>query len=325
MNKGTVLLCMGLLSLGLAGGWFASQLFSQRMNSTFAANTPCSYKFISPYRCNLGLVRNTKQYTSLRNELLAYINDNAKKKNVTNVSIHFRDLVNGTTMSINAQNAFFPASLLKVPLLMMYYKKAEDDPNVLTRKILVDGNLTVKKQNVPPQKWVMPGQSYTINSLLDLLVTQSDNGAWSVLLDDLEKNNSTDDFVSTLHELGIIDSNTSTQDQYITTQEYSSVFRNLYESSYLDLEMSNRALELLSQSVFREGLVAGIPEGVVVAHKFGEQADSTSQQLHDCGIVYYEPNPYLLCVMTQGDSLDKLKLIIQEVSKKVYEEVARRN
>ena len=89
--------------------------------------------------------------------------------------------------------------------------------------------------------------------------------------------------------------------------------------------MSNRALGILSESMFKDGIVAGVPKGTIVAHKFGEQKNGNVQQLHDCGIVYYKPNPHLLCVMTQGDNIDELKPVIQDVSKKVYEEVKGRN
>ncbi|MCX6719655.1 MAG: serine hydrolase [Candidatus Staskawiczbacteria bacterium] len=59
---------------------------------------------------------------------------------------------------------------------------------------------------------------------------------------------------------------------------------------------------MLSKTTFNDGLVAGVPKGTTVSHKFGMYATSkdeniTDLELHDCGIIYYKTTPYLLCVV----------------------------
>jgi hypothetical protein len=71
----------------------------------------------------------------------------------------------------------------------------------------------------------------------------------------------------------------------------------------------------------------GLPPGIPVADKFGEWApggDSDIRQLHDCGIIYYPGNPYLLCVMSRGLSYDDLSGVIGDVSRVTFNEVNRR-
>ena len=90
--------------------------------------------------------------------------------------------------------------------------------------------------------------------------------------------------------------------------------------------MSEKALSYMSEVDFKQGLVAGVPGGIAIAHKFGEKTVGASgeiKQLHDCGIVYYPNNPYLLCVMSRGDSFEYLDDTIREISHIVYEEVDR--
>ncbi len=60
-----------------------------------------------------------------------------------------------------------------------------------------------------------------------------------------------------------------------------------------------------------------------VAHKFGTRvADGPGgRQLHDCGIVYAPKTPYILCVMSRGNSSQNLSHFIAQVSKRVYEGV----
>ncbi|MCA9370267.1 serine hydrolase, partial [Candidatus Woesebacteria bacterium] len=99
----------------------------------------------------------------------------------------------------------------------------------------------------------------------------------------------------------LIPANYEQGDEYeITPIDYASVFRILYNATYLSEAMSERALALLAESSYDSGIVNGVPEGTVTANKFG--IDDTEQaqqrlQLHDCGVVYDEPNPYIIsCV-----------------------------
>jgi len=98
----------------------------------------------------------------------------------------------------------------------------------------------------------------------------------------------------------------------------------LYNTGYLSKERSQLALTLLSQSTFREGLVAGVPEGTSVAHKFGRKVfdDGQDSHLHDCGIVYHPSMSYILCVMTTGTDYENEKRAIAEVSQAVYEGIS---
>ncbi len=128
----------------------------------------------------------------------------------------------------------------------------------------------------------------------------------------------------TMKDMGLM-SPRSPVEETITVREYSSLFRQLYNASYLSPKMSEEALKLLTRTKFTSGLVAGVPSGVKIAHKFGELGLPNGQrQLHDCGIIYYPGNPYLLCVMTKGSDSNMLAAIIQSISARVYKEVDSR-
>jgi beta-lactamase class A len=108
---------------------------------------------------------------------------------------------------------------------------------------------------------------------------------------------------------------------------YSRFFRVLYNSTYLSRTMSEYALELLSRGSFSDGLPAGVPNGVLVAHQFGERTHPATgeRQLHDCGIVYAPTRPYLLCVMTRGKEFKQLASVISDISREVYREMELSN
>jgi hypothetical protein len=81
----------------------------------------------------------------------------------------------------------------------------------------------------------------------------------------------------------------------------------------------------MTRSTFKDGLVAGVPEGTIVAQKFGERSLETGQQLHNCGIVYVPSQPYLLCVMTQGTNVASLRSVIRDISAITYRAVTNKD
>lgn len=92
----------------------------------------------------------------------------------------------------------------------------------------------------------------------------------------------------------------------------------------MSLEHSEKVLSLLAQSEFDQGTASGVPKDVRVANKFGERFIGNEKQLHDCGIVYFPQNPYLLCVMTRGKDFHELAGVISAISQMVYEEIDSR-
>src|SRR6266702_479251 len=132
IKKGWWYVTLILFIAGITVGFFLSQAI--RTPNQSAQNIPttkqCPYKFINPLRCEPDLVRNKKEYVALRNKLLSYIADEKKHDTITEAAIYFRDLENGPAININDQIAFAQASLLKLPLMISYYKKAQDAPGI---------------------------------------------------------------------------------------------------------------------------------------------------------------------------------------------------
>jgi beta-lactamase class A len=249
-------------------------------------------------------------------ELADYIETIKKTYTGLEVAVYYRDLNNGPTASYNGNTPFIPASLLKAPLAMAVLKRAEIEPEFLSQEVLFEGStpLAQRYSFATPLK---PGNRYTIEDLLVRMVTESDNQS-AILL----RQNITDESFSTLSRiLGIEYANLDASLEEVSANEISGVFRTLYNSSYLSRENSEKLLGYFAKSSFDKGLRAGVPENIIVAHKFGERGTSVSEQLHDCGIIYYPNHPYLLCVMTSGHSLYELEQAISQISAFTYKKV----
>lgn len=95
----------------------------------------------------------------------------------------------------------------------------------------------------------------------------------------------------------------------------------------MEPQISQAALQLLSETTFTQGLVAGITSSTTVAHKFGLRVftapqtseNNITQELSDCGIVYTKPNPYFICIMTKGWNTADLESTIADVSRAAYQ------
>ncbi len=248
------------------------------------------------------------------------IDELQNRKVAEKVSVGYRDLNNGPAFSINVDEPFMAASLLKVPIAIAILKKSLGDTSLMSRKLIYVKPSTLDdwSQAIQIADPMVPGSSYTVEELIRRMLVDSDNEAAAMLLNvapPLE-------VIQVLREMGVplLQKN---NDWWISVGEYGSIFRILYNSTFLPESMSNSLLRLLSQAKGPVGLISGIESGITVSHKFGERRSGDLQQFHDCGIIYYPKRPYLLCVMTRGADLKQLETVVADISKIVFEEVKK--
>ena len=243
-----------------------------------------------------------------------------KREGITEVAAYYRDLNNGPAFGVNQTTQFFPASLLKVPLMMAFLKAAETNPAFLEQSVTFHKSATplLANQIIKPAETLEEGKSYTIENLIERMVTYSDNESMELLYPLLPEK----EYETLYRNLGINDINPDNPSTAISVVEYSTFFRVLFNASYLSQASSEKALGILTRSTFTQGLQAGVPKGIPIAHKFGERdLGDGYYQLHDCGIVYAPKSPYLLCVMTRGTSQAVLEHAVQDISAFTYKQV----
>ena len=321
------LVIVGLIALlaGFGAGFFASK--SAKGEGSLNSGCPERYKYINDFLdCEPIQILKKTEYTQLAYELEEYIEQEKKKGNLSHVSVYFRDLVGGPTFGIDSDETFVPASLLKVPMMVTYFSLAEKKPDILLTKTSYSSVTNSVTQTITNSVLIQKDTPYSVDELIRRMIVNSDNLAYGLLDKHLERlYPGKNIYMSILKELGLVNPRSPSESTF-TVKTYSSLFRQLFNASYLTSEMSEKALDLLTQSKFDKALAAGIPKTIAIAHKFGEReglADN-EKQFHDCGIIYYPDNPYLLCVMTRGRTNDSLTNTIRIVSQKVYEEVDSR-
>ncbi|MCX6822423.1 MAG: class A beta-lactamase-related serine hydrolase [candidate division SR1 bacterium] len=255
-----------------------------------------------------------------------YVNIKLKRGDTEHVSVYYRALNNGDRIGINENEYFSPASLMKLPIMIAYLKKAEEDKGFLDKSVIYDASKEYDPytQDMKPAKALENGKTYTFRELIERMITYSDNAASLMLQENIDIKY----IENTFYDLGMgfpASSGTSF-DNNIPVKDYSVFFRVLFNSSYLNQKDSEWALTLLNNTEFDEGIKAGLPSNRQFAHKFGERGiiganGKDQKQLHDCGIVYYPEHPYILCIMTRGYDRDKLKAILKDISETIYTKI----
>ncbi len=270
-----------------------------------------------------------ERFEVLNYKIKSNIDDLVKHKKITAASVYVRDFNTGTGLEVYSGERYNPASLLKVPVMMAFYKIAEGRPSILNDRVTLGKTNTSKNQAAfPPQKHVEAWGTYTVDELIRRMIVYSDNDAAMSLVECLNGSGHDYEWLNEVfNDLGVHELKVGSD--FTDPKTYSLFLRVLYNATYLNREMSEKALTLLSQVDFVDGIRSGIPTTTPVAHKFGEFTAQTEtgtvleNQLHDCGIVYAKDHPFALCVMTKGGRFADLSAAIGQLAKIVYEDAVK--
>ncbi len=269
-----------------------------------------------------GDVKEFDEYKPLKNDIQKAAP--IKSPQVQSYSVYFRDLTLGRWAGINEDAAYAPASMMKVAIMIAYFKEAEDGLSVLGQTLVYSSSTADQINGVPFEtpSDLKVGQKYTVEQLIEAMIISSDNGAKNILLDNINQQ----DLDEIYSDLGLPNPDNSA-DYTISAKQYTVLLRVLYNATYLSRADSEKALQIMSRAEYSQGLVAGAPKGTMVAQKFGENVDASNPQapeisLSNCGIVYHPTYPYILCVMTKGTDAESLQKTIAAISQTVWRDVS---
>lgn len=251
----------------------------------------------------------------LKQNITSYIENEQKSGNVINASVYIRRLTDDSWIDVNPQDVFHPASLLKVPQLITYLKKAETEPGLLDKEYLFEHSYSDMPTQYYSAKTLQPGHKYSVKELFHFMIVYSDNNANIELVNRMDMNA----FNNTFKALRLTPPDLTNYSYQISTRDYSKFLELLYNASYLSISASEYATELLAEAAFKDGILKKLPKPTAVAHKMGEWGDGNTVELHDCGIVYVENNPYIITVMTRGHDMEKLSETIANISRMTYD------
>jgi beta-lactamase class A len=316
-------ICFSLVSVLLIGiGWFARGYYTRHFHGSVRQIKLSGFQYISPL-LDVELPEGFAvghEPIPFKYKVKQFVDEQVKSGKINDMSVYYRDLSDGPWFGINEKVGYNPASLMKIPLMITWLKRAEKDPSVLQRRItFIEDAIKGRPYILNPEKTLEDGVSYTIEELIRYMVEYSDNSSFS-LLSSITPAREVRAVVASMDVSG----DPNAKNYTVTVKSYSGFLRILYNASFLNKEMSEKALEIMSSQEFPYGIVAGIPKGVKLASKFGEyfpEGNPYEIQLHEFGIVYHPKGPYILGVLTRGNNWKAQTEIIKSISEIVYNSV----
>lgn len=236
----------------------------------------------------------------------------------------------GEVFALNPSDTFPTASIIKVPMLMEYYRKIEAgklDPNeeiILPKEYICGGSGVL--QNLTPGVTKL-----TLEDYVTLMIISSDNVATNLIFDKAGK----DDVNNLLRELGLDGTklarkmqayrDIASENENITTPEDMTILLStLYHGDGVSDFVAEKTLEKLK--IWKDGIIRdAIPDGIEIADKSGWMGG-----VHCItGIVYSPKNTYVVTIMfkhipksdEKGRSMRVAARKILELIHEYYDEV----
>jgi beta-lactamase class A len=322
-----------LLLCALAGGILIGKMLfstgnkgrSQEKRPSAGMEHP-SYRLLNPLVNCKEIHISMRELHSFKGKIEARIGQLQSKHKGLYISYYFRDLMNGMWTGINEKDLFSPASLMKPPIMIATLKEAQSNPSLLQTALLYKrSDFEGVKEEAGFTK--EDGRYYTIDELLRQMIVYSDNAAALLVMKFIGE----DKVAGVEADLDLdVPQNAGMNTNFLMVKSYASMFRVLYNASYLNQEMSQKALSILCATAYKDGIRRALPDTIQLAHKYGERqhieqdGKSISLQLHHFGIVYYPAKPYLIGIMTRGASDQAVKeQVIYELASITFSELDR--
>jgi len=268
---------------------------------------------------------------SIDPKVAAAIQDRVAKSGA-DVGIAFETLDGQLTWSSRGDDVFHAASTMKVPVMIELYHQVREgkvklsDPLPIKNEFhsLVDGSVFTLKPDDDSESdlYKAIGQTRTLDQLCDLMVTVSSNFATNLLIEELgiQHIRAT---VTALHADGM-DIKRGVEDQKAfdkglnnttTARGLATLLLAIANGKAVDAESSAKMVEVLERQKFNEGIPAGVPGNIRVAHKTGE----ITKIHHDAGIVYAE-RPFVIVVLVRGiEDFKQSSALIADVTRDLYQ------
>ncbi|MEZ5318922.1 MAG: serine hydrolase [Vicinamibacterales bacterium] len=237
----------------------------------------------------------------------------------------------GPAIEINARTRFHAASTMKVPVMIELFRQAAggrfslDDTIVVTNRFrsIVDGSpyeLSTTEDS-DGEVYTQIGKPMSYRALCEAMITVSSNLATNVLIDRLDpaaiRKTMAALGASGIEVLrGVEDQKAFDRGMSNTTDAdaLATLLWKLGRGEVVSRDASEQMVAILSRQHFNEGIPAGLPPGLRVAHKTG----SITAIRHDAAIVY-APRPYVLVVLTRGfDKPEEADALIAAISRIAY-------
>ncbi len=228
-----------------------------------------------------------------------------------NVGFCYKNPLNKEMLCYNSKKRYDPASTNKTYLALcvfdMIKEKRIDISEVLTyqKHHKYGGSGKIQNGSI--------GDKYTVEQLLELLITQSDNIAARMLRERVEENN----LKNFLAKIGTPVTAPKCINQIFSSEDLIKHLEALYNLISEKSVLSEKAKVYFSSGIYNDKIPAGVPS-LRVLHKPGWIPYKLI--CNDEAIIYDKNDkPYFLAIMSQGIPEEKQSEFFKTLSSKIYD------
>jgi len=250
------------------------------------------------------------------------------------IAVAFRTLDGRSELLIEPDVAFHAASTMKVPVMIELFKQADagklslQDPLLVRNEFhsIVDNSLFALSSGADSDKavYAADGRTLTLAQLCEAMITVSSNFATNLLIEKLGVEN----IRNTVTQLGAEGMQVlrGVEDQKAfdkglnnstTARGLMVLFERIGSGTAVGRKPDAAMVDILKRQKFNDGIPAGLPKNVAVAHKTG----NITRIHHDAGIVFAK-RPYVLVILVRGIQDSKQSgALMAKMSRAVYNSV----
>ena len=237
--------------------------------------------------------------------------------------VYVQDLDEGYGYGVRADETFFSASIIKVPVMVAVYRKVEQGDLSFSQKV------ELKEEDWAAGagwlQWEEAGTTQTVGDLLLLMMTQSDNVATNALVRMVGGSDHVNDVARSLgaedtllyqkvsSERGVVPG----LDNRTTPRDMSTMLGEIAEGEAASEKSCGYMIDLMKTNELDWWLDAGLPANVYAANKAGW----LYQVYGDVGIVENDGRRYTVAILSKHGSatVDEGAVLIEDLSRMAWE------
>lgn len=249
------------------------------------------------------------------------------------VGVAYMNLETGEILGYNAQTMFHAASTMKTPVMFQLFKMRDQGQIDLNTKILVknqftsivDGSLFSLPISSEKDEIIYPhlNRYLSYSDLIEKMITHSSNLATNILIE----HTGADSIGETMDQIqangvlvmrGVEDLKAYRIGLNNMTSAYGmmKVMEAVYHSDLVSDSSRQEMQTILSKQHYNGMIPAGLPEGMLIAHKTG----SITRIAHDAALVLPDQTPpFVLVILTRGwDDHTQAQEVGARIAEKLY-------
>jgi beta-lactamase class A len=247
------------------------------------------------------------------------------------VAVYFKTLDGKAEWSVRPDDVFHAASTMKIPVLIELFHQVQQGKVKLDDKIVLRNEFHSIADGSPyrlsaaddseADMYKAEGQARTLGELCELMITVSSNFATNLIIEKLGVEN----IRATVHALGadgvvvlrgVEDGKAFKKglNNTATARGLAILLEAIAQEKVVDAPSSQEMIAILKRQKFNEGIPAGLPSGISVAHKTGE----ITEIHHDAAVVFAK-RPYVLVILVHGLADTKQSAaLMADISRRIY-------